>query len=201
MDNIIIYPTHHLMKSDEIIKIIESEKPDLIGVELCLLRYNLWVLNPMLPKTPSETDNTSLLGKISLSLNKKAEENKQDFGNDMITAAKYALEHKIPLTLIDMSISKTRELLELIPEKEKQGLLNELAKFEQVTEIKTNFNEDILLAELRRQYPIAYEFLVEERNLYMYSRILRAANKFPGKKMLVFIGRGHQKEIQRMLDE
>lgn len=196
--NLKIIGTDHLMKREKIIRIIESENPEIIGVELCEPRLNLLVLNTQQPVLQNE----SVLGKISQEIKKKAEEENLQYGSDMITASKYALENKIPLSLLDRSIVEINNSMQKIPKEEQQGFLSELAKFQEKTlkEQTENIDEDKVIEELKTKYPMAYEILIVSRDLFIAYRIQRLLIKFPDKKILVFLGKCHVNSINKLLE-
>ena len=89
MNNLKIIGTHHLMKESEIIDIIKKENPDIIGVELDQIRLDA-LTNPI-----EQVKNESLLGKIVEGLKQATEKQNMNYGQDMITASKYAIDNKI----------------------------------------------------------------------------------------------------------
>jgi len=188
--NVKIIGTTHLMNREEIESILKLEKPDVIGVELCNTRLNMMVINK--PQELKQDD--SLIGKIANAVKKKADEQKIEYGSDMITASHYALDNKIPLVLCDMDILVIRELMEKIPENEKIGFLTELSNFEQQS-LSKEVNEEETLKQLKSKYPIAFEFLITLRNKEIENNILKSILKYPKKNILIFLGKGHVKEI------
>ncbi len=193
MRNIILVSTTHLTPKEEIIKIIKKEKPDIIGVELCKTRLDIMVLNQT--QKASSTDE-SLVGKISNAIKKKAKEEKVEYGSDMISASRYALDNKIPLLLLDRDAVEINYLMNKIPQNEQQGFMNELARFqEQTLKEATKMKDTEILNNLKTNYPIAFELLVTSRELIILTNILMAKLKNPKKKILVFLGKGHVKSI------
>ena len=201
--NIKIIGTNHLMSKEKIYKIAKSESPDVIGVELCNTRLNLMVLNPIVEKTidkiPEEKkEPEGIIDKISRAIKKKAEEQNLQYGSDMINASKYALENKIPLVCIDKDIYEIKALMEKIPQNELAGFMKELAEFEN-KQLTDKVDIDKTLNELKTKYPISYEFLITIRELYIQNKILKTILKYPNKKILIFVGKGHKKTIEGAL--
>jgi pheromone shutdown protein TraB len=190
-----IVGTTHLTLKEEIIKIIEEFKPDIIGVELCKTRLNALVLNPV--KQEVKEDN-SLIGKISSAIKKKAEENKVEYGSDMINASKYALENNIRLELVDKDVNEIRTLMNLIPQNEMMGFMNELAKFEN-DNLNREVNEKEVLNELKTKYPVSFEFLITSRELFILNNILKLQLNNSNKRILIFLGKGHVNSIMEGL--
>ena len=203
-----IIGTDHLMSKEEIYKIIELEKPDVIGVELCNIRLQLMVINPMIEKAidkipeekPEEQkEDNSLIGKITSAVKKKAEEQNLNYGSDMINASKYALENKLPLICIDKDINEIRNLMEKIPQNELAGFMQELQEFEQ-QQLTNEVDADKVLNQLKTKYPVSYEFLITIRELNIENNILKTIIKYPNKKILIFVGKGHQKKIEENIN-
>ena len=131
------------------------------------------------------------------------------YGSDQINACLYAKEKNIPLEFVDLDIMKTKELMDNIPENEKNGFLTELLEFEKKT-IKENtaeitkegFDEEKMLLEMKAKFPIAFEFLVNMRNLVIINNILKLERKWGrGAIILVLLGKGHVKVVEGALNE
>ena len=200
MTDIKIIGTNHLMSKEEIYSIIKKENPNVIGVELCETRFNLMVL-PILNKEEKEEkpkEDNSLIGKISNVIRDKAKEENVQYGSDQINACIYAKENKIPLEFVDLDITKTKELMDKIPISEQQGFMKELLEFQKKTlkEVTENIDSDKILLELKEKFPIAFEFLINYRNLFILNKILKLERKYPYGKILIFLGKGHEKIIE-----
>jgi len=204
-----IIGTNHLMSKEEIYEIIKKENPEVIGVELCLTRFNLIVIPKLIgiennTQASEKRKDDTLIGKIADKLNEKSKKSNLEYGSDMITASIYAKENKIPLELLDMDINKIKELLEKIPEKEKNGFLEELQKFEKMSmqEVKDQQTEEKVnetINKLKKDYPVSYEFLITMRELIISNNILKTINKYPSKNILILLGMGHVKSIEEHL--
>ena len=199
--------TNHLMKKEEIYDIIQKENPDVIGVELCNTRFNSMVLPILNPDENyfehKEQKDDTLVGKISDALKEKAEEGNLQYGSDMINASLYAKEKNILLEFLDLDISRIKELMEKTPDKEKQGFMEELVKFENISikEVQDNLNPDDTLNELKTNYPISFEFLITIRDLFISKNILKLKIKYPKKKILILLGEGHINSIKKEIEE
>ena len=123
------------------------------------------------------------------------------YGSDQINACLYAVENNIPLEFIDLNIYKTKELMEMIPKEEQEGFLKELAEFEKKTlkEQAENIDEEKVLSELKKRFPIAFEFLVNYRNLVIINNLLKLERKFPDEKIVCLLGKGHVKIVEDAL--
>ena len=187
------------MSKEEIYKLLDNEKPKIIGVELCETRYKLMVtptLDGLKIETPKEDD--SLLGKISNAIKKKAEKENMQYGSDQINACIYANENNIPLEFVDLDITKTKELMEKIPKEEQEGFMREILEFQNksIKETMKDIDLEKILKELKTKYPIAFEFLINLRNLFILNKILKLERKYPNKKIVILLGKGHEKIIE-----
>lgn len=199
MDNIRIFGTHHLMSKEDIYDLLDKEKPEVIGVELCETRYKLMVtptLDGFKIENPKEDD--SLLGKISNVIKKKAEKENFQYGSDQINACIYASEKNIPLEFVDLDIMKTKELMEKLPKEEQEGFMKEMLEFQNrsIEETIKNIDVEKYLIELKTKYPIAFEFLINLRNIFILNKILKLKIKYPDKKIVIVLGKGHEKIIE-----
>jgi len=203
MVDIKIIGTNHLMEKKEIYSIIKKERPDVIGVELCETRYNLMVL-PLINKEEQEDkdkEDNSLIGKISKIIKAKAKKENLQYGSDQINACIYAVKNKIPLEFVDLDIAKTKELMDKIPKEEQEGFMEEMLEFQKKTlkEVTENIDTDKTLRELKMKFPIAFEFLINLRNLFILNKILKIERKYPYGKILIFLGKGHEEIIKKGL--
>jgi pheromone shutdown protein TraB len=204
-----IVGTNHLDSKEMIEDIIKKEKPDILGVELCELRVNAILNEDKITLSNSgevrkgmgdmSVKANNLLDKITNSIKKKAEEQKMDYGSDQKSVLRYANKNNIPLVLVDMPILKIQELFNKIPKSEQEGFTKELMEFESQGQIDKEVNEEEVLVNLKTRYPIAFEFLINMRNLYISNQIIKCINKNPDKKILVFVGKSHREQIERML--
>jgi len=198
--NIKIVGCTHLWKKEQILSEIESFSPDIIGVELCKTRFDLLV-QPKLEKQEFK-EGVGLIDKISKAILEKSKNEGINYAEDQITASRYALENKIPLALLDRDIMETKRLMELLPQNEMQGFLTELMNFESKTlgEQTKNLNEVEVLNQLRTKYPVAFEFLVTSRDLFIAFKILKLMKDHQQKRVICFLGKGHTEGIKNLLD-
>jgi len=197
-----IYGTDHLMSKEAIEGIIKDENPDVIAVELCETRFELMVrplLDNYLDEKPKE--DQSLIGKISNIIKKKADEENLQYGSDQINTCLYAKANGIQLEFVDLDIMKTKELMEKIPPEETKGFMQELVKFQSQTLKEQTKNIDVnqILKEMKVKFPIAFEFLINMRNLVIINNLLKLERNYPNKKILCFLGKGHEKIVEDAL--
>ncbi|MFW5895560.1 MAG: hypothetical protein ACOCT9_02330 [archaeon] len=190
--------TNHLMSKETIEERIKEENPDVIGVELCEARAKAFIE----PLGSSEKKLNSLLSNITEKIREKAQKQNLDYGSDMKTALNYALDNDLDYIFVDMPIQKIQELFMKIPQEEQIGFQKEIQEFE------ANFdkidmgkiNTQKVLMDLKNKYPIAFEFLINMRNLYITNQILKAKEKYKDKKILIFLGKGHIEQVEKMLE-
>ncbi|MEA3414060.1 MAG: hypothetical protein U9Q99_00845, partial [Nanoarchaeota archaeon] len=181
--------TNHLMSKEAIEGIIKDEAPDIICLELCNFREDA-ILNQI----KEETKETTLLGKITSKIKEKAEKQGMNYGSDQKTALRYAKNENLQYFLVDMPILKIQELFSKIPEKEQLGFASELKEFE--NESIKEVSEEEVLNQLKQRYPTAFEFLINMRNLYISKELMKVMRDNPNKRILVFLGKGHVKQIE-----
>ena len=202
-----IIGTNHLITKEKIYEMIKKENPEVIGVELCDTRFNLMVLPLLNPEEESfkidQPKDETLIGKISNSIKRKAEEEDLQYGSDMINASIYAKENNIPLEFIDLDITKIKALMEITPDEEKKGFIEELTKFESMSmkEVNDTSNYNDTLIELKTNYAISFEFLITMRELFIVKNIFKLEHKYPGKKILILIGEGHLDSVMKEMEE
>ena len=192
-----LIPTNHLMSKAAIEGILKDEGPEVIGIELCEFR-EASILDNQEIENIKENKNEGLLGKITSKINQKAKEQNLDYGSDMKTALKYSIENNIPRVLVDMPILKIQELFSKIPKEEQKGFAKELTEFESES-LNKKVNEEEVLTQLKKRYPIAFEFLVNMRNLYIANQILKAEKEYPGKRIIIILGSAHVQQVSKLI--
>jgi len=196
-----IIGTHHFQEEKEIRKHIESFKPEIILLELCNGRITL-INNPNL----KQRERFSILGLIVKAIKKKAKKEGKEYGSDLKAAYKIAKEKKIPVGLIDRPIVETKELFKAIPITEKLKLINELRRFSSsnidlqsiLNEIDNIDTEDVLYTVKQKCQNLFY-YLVTSRDEYMISKIKAYLYDHPDKRILIFVGKGHEKTIKNSI--
>lgn len=184
--------TTHFMNKEEIYKILDENKPEIIAVELCERRLGL---------KPLGLDENSLIMKIGKSTKDKAEKENIQHGSDMTNAILYANENKIQVGLIDRDIVETAKLMEKIPEKELTLFLKEITNLENknIQAEADNFKAEEEIGKLKNNYPVAYEFLVSSRDLTLANNLLRLEKNNPNKKIVALIGKGHLQKVEELI--
>lgn len=188
-----IIGTTHLDSKESIEGIIKDFNPDVIGVELCETRFKA-----LTGQVPVGKGDNSLIDNITTSIKEKAEQEGLDYGADMKTAMFYALNNNVPLLLVDKDILKIKEELLKIPVEEQLFLQQELIKF-QTENINQQVNEEEVLKNMKEKIPTMFKVIVEGRNEYIANKIKEVIAKYPEKNIIIFLGKGHSKEIERLI--
>jgi len=212
---VILIGTVHISKEsvEEVREIIEKEKPDVVGVELCKGRFQAL-------KNVKKWEDTNILdiikqGKIFLFLINLLLSNYQKRlgdkfgvkpGSEFIEAINVAEKENIKIALIDRDIQTTlkrawykmklKEKLKLMfgvflgffEEEEEEDIIEKLQDKDIVNE---------LLNELSKEIPSVKETLIDERDRYIALKILQS----DAKKFVAVIGRGHMDGVIRSLKE
>jgi len=194
-----IVGTHHFLEPNKIKEIIDDYNPDITLVELCNGRITL-IENPEL----EIQERFSILGWIVKSIRKKAELEGKEYGSDMVTAYKYSKEKNIPVGLIDRPVVETKVLMKAIPFSEKLMLLKELKKFKSkeitldkiIGEVENSNTEEIINM-IKSKAPNLHYYLIQSRDEYMINKIKGYLYDHPDKKILIFVGKGHQDKIEK----
>jgi len=212
---VILIGTVHISKEsvEEVREIIEKEKPDVVGVELCESRFEAL-------KNVKKWEDTNILdiikqGKIFLFLINLLLSNYQKRlgdkfgvkpGSEFIEAINVAEKENIKIALIDRNIQTTlKRAWNMMKFKEKMKLIFGifLGFFEEEEEediIEKLQDKDIvneLLNELSKEIPSVKETLIDERDRYIALKILQS----DAKKLVAVIGRGHMDGVKRALKE
>jgi len=197
-----IIGTHHFIKEAEIKKHIEDFNPDIVGIELCKQRIYT------IEHPGEEKPKFSLLGVIAKAIKKKGEKEGVNYGGDMIAAHKIAKQRNLQIELIDRPIVETQALFKAIPMKEKIEFIKQLIKFSskkiQIQDILNEVNSDEkikeVLEKLKEVCPVTLYFLINSRDEYMINKIKSIILDNPEKRILIFVGKGHQKKIEEKLN-
>ncbi len=214
---ILLVGTAHISEESvkEVELVLESEKPDVVGVELDVSRFHQLKYG----RRWSETNvgeiirsgktylfllNLLLAGmqrKIGASVGVKP-------GAEMLAAIRLAEKHSIPAVLLDRDVQVTmRRAFRLmgLGEKIRTGLEiisgffgeKEPVTKELIEEMKGKDLMGKLMEELSEKAPTIKKVLVDERDEFIAQQILRS----PGKKILAVVGAGHVEGIKRHLAE
>lgn len=200
----LIGTAHILNLSQVLIKIFDEKQPDMICIELDSKRYNVLINRDLQTKN---RDTPALYKFLAWFQEKLAREYGVTAGDEMITAIKYAEEHDIPFSMIDMDAQLlfTRMLKSMsILEKIRlifSGLLSLLIGKKQVEKeldyIEENFND--FLQEVNKKYPTIKKVLIDERNEFMAKKLIELSKEY--QDIIAIVGEGHIPGISSILRE
>ncbi|MBU0635640.1 TraB/GumN family protein [Candidatus Micrarchaeota archaeon] len=213
---IILIGTAHISQAsaDLVKETIETEKPQVVGIELDIQRFKQ-LQNPR-KWQQTNVKNVIQEGKTYLLLlnifltnlqRRFGESVNVRPGQEMIIAAQLASKQKIPIALLDRNIEVTmKRAFSLTPLKEKikiffylvSGLFGgdkEELTPEIVEKLKQSDMVTQLIQELGRKAPTVKKVLVDERDAFIASQIL----KNPAKKLVCVVGAGHLNGIKELL--
>lgn len=214
---IVLLGTAHISK--ESVKLveetIESEMPDVVGVELDKDRLNQllsgkkWQETNIIEIVRSGQTYLFLLNIFLSNMQKQIGKTVGvKPGSEMLAAMKKSGEIKKPIQLLDRDIRITlKRAFYLMTLKEKlklgTGLIGglfgkgEVIDEKKIEELKQEDLINKLMKELGTQMPSIKQVLVDERDEYIAEMIRRS----PGKKILAVVGAGHLSGIEKILKE
>ncbi|MCJ7570478.1 MAG: TraB/GumN family protein [Candidatus Thermoplasmatota archaeon] len=218
-DNIVLIGTAHISQEsvEEVKKVIEEYKPDIVAVELCQRRYDSITKKQEWENTPIDKllkgDNAYLLlaqtflGSIQRKLGK---EYGVEPGSEMIAAIDEAKKHNLKVALIDRDISITlkrawkkmglREKFRLTWEFLKAILGYDEEELEEL-DLKKLMDQDVissLMEEFGEIAPSVTTVLIHERDKYIAKKILDESKKG---KVVAVVGAGHLNGIKEHLEK
>ena len=201
--NIILVGTAHISKDsvEEVKKIIQEEKPDIVAIELCERRYKAitekekWENTPVKNLLKSNNAYLMLSQTFLSSIQRKlGKDHGVEPGSEMIAAMKEAEKEKIDVALVDRDITISWEFMKAIigfDEEEIEELdLEELMDQDMIS---------TLMEEFGKIAPSVSTVLIKERDQYLAKRILEESQN--GKKIVAVIGAGHLQGIQKYLQQ
>ncbi len=217
-NNIILIGTAHISKEsvDEVKKVIEDNKPDIVAVELCQKRYDAITKKQEWENTPInkllKSGNVYLLlaqtflGSIQRRLGK---EYGIEPGSEMVAAINEAKKQNLKVALVDRDISITlkrawkkmglREKFRLIWEFLKAMVGYDEEELEEF-DLKKIMDQDVIstmMEEFGQIAPSVTTVLIYERDKYIAKKILDESKKG---KVVAVVGAGHLKGIQEQIN-
>lgn len=201
---VIIGTAHVSQKSvEEVVEIIERERPEAVAVELCPRRYSALIgkreeisVREVLRKGDFLLIFLQLL--LGYFQKKVGEKTGVKPGEEMLAAVRKAQEVGADVVLIDRDIAITfRRLWDKMSFFEKlKFLYNVLRGFTDRVEVDEMLREDVvevLVREFRKISPKAAEVLIDERDAFMAFNLKKALERY--NRVVAVVGAGHKKGI------
>ena len=218
----IVIGTSHISRESValITKTIEEKKPDFIAVELDAKRLHALLSKQKGSIRIRDAFRVGFKGFLfaligSLVQQKLGKIVGLEPGSDMLQAVRLAQKHQISLLLIDQDIEVTlRRFSQAFSWKEKWRLAGDMLRgllFPKAEMKRYGLNEldlrkvpphelvDKLIGQLKERYPSLYRVLIAERNAYMIRKLRHVAAEKPEACIIVVVGAGHQREMEKWL--
>lgn len=218
-DDIILVGTAHISKDsvEEVKKVIEKYKPDIVAVELCKRRHEAitkkdqWENTPITSLLKSNNAYLMLAQTFLSSIQRRlGKEYGVEPGSEMIAALNEAKKRNLKVALIDRDISITlkrawkkmgiREKFRLTWEFFKAILGYDEEELEEL-DLKELMNQDVIssmMEEFGEIAPSASTVLIHERDEYIAKKILDESKKG---KVVAVVGAGHIQGIKKHLEK
>jgi pheromone shutdown-related protein TraB len=221
--NLIIIGTSHIAKQSlkEVESVIESEKPEIIAIELDKNRYYALTHKVKSKLSFSDIRRLGIKGFLFILIGgfvqrKLGKIVNVEPGSDMLAAIKIAKKHNISdMHLIDQDIEITarklskaftiKEIWHIIIDTIKGTLFKKselkklgLANFD-LSKVPADELIEMLTDKFKDRYPNIYNVLVKERNELMAERLSRLMDNNPDKTIVAIIGAGHKEGIMRLI--
>ena len=213
---ILLVGTAHISRqsADLVKEVIDQEAPDTVCIELDEKRYAA-LANPQqwenldLKQIIRKKQLSTLLVNLVLASYQKKLGGKLGIqpGTELLTAAKTAEAHEIPVELCDRDVRITlrRAWKATFWWKKFYMLATLLASLfddteldeEKLAELRRNDVLSELMNEIGTALPAAKEALIDERDIFMAEKIKQAA----GKRIVAVVGAGHMEGIRRIFPE
>lgn len=213
---IILIGTAHISKKsvDEVKNTIESERPDVVCVELCKQRYDIlndkekWKNTDIIKIIKEKKTSLFLVNLILSNFQRRLGEDVGVLpGAEMVEAMNTAKNLNIPIELADRDISITmKRAYRKMSAFEKYKFLSlilltlffsEKLKPEEIEQLKNKDVMSQMMDELSFAFPNIKNVLIDERDYYLSNKILNAR----GNKIVAVVGSGHLAGIKRNIEK
>jgi len=214
--NLVFLGTSHIAKQslDEVKNAIETEKPDMVALELDHKRLHA-LMQKQRRLEIGMIRKVGIKGFIFLLIGAWAEKKLGKLvgvapGSEMRQALKIARKKDIRVALVDQDIEITlKRLSHELTWKEKWNFVKDVAKafFSSKKEIDFDLRTvpdkktiKKLVDKLRERYPNVYKVLIEERNIAIANNLRKIIGHNTDKKILVILGAGHIEDVVKLLE-
>lgn len=223
IDNIILLGTSHVAKKSarEIQEVIEEYNPEVVGIELDINRLKS-LLSSSNEKN-SKKNSYKMLREIGLSgylfaiiagyvQQKIGKSLGIQPGIDMKTAYLKARERNTPVSLIDINIKVTLKKMSRLSFFKKMNMFFSLffKSFKKEYRNKLNFDVkkgvpdektiEFAMKLFKKEVPLLYKILIEDRNIYMSRKLLELKEKHNG-YILAVVGAGHLEGMKEYIQK
>ena len=216
--NLVFLGTSHIAKQslDEVKKLIEKEKPDILALELDRKRLNALMSNEKRKIEMKNIRSIGLKGFLFSLFGAWAERKLGRLvgvepGSEMRQAVTIARKKDIKIALVDQDIETTlRNLSNSLSWKEKMNFIADIAKALFLKSEKVEFDLSTvpskkiikkLTGRLKERYPNLHKTLIEDRNEVIAGNIKKLMDFEPDKKILVILGAGHIDDVFNLVKE
>lgn len=214
-----IVGTGHIFEKSvkKVKKKIEEEKPDLVALELDRERFYGLQKRFLYEREEKKKSFWSSLGRggsfplLAFFLERIQEKLSKlgvKPGSEMLQALESAKKEGSEVVLIDRNVRITLNHLINIPLKEKIKWLGirKVGRYKELLDNKVEnlLNEimvDKILANLEKDLPQTYNFLVKERDKFMAYNLFQIQRQRPQAKILAIVGLGHKKGLLSYLSK
>ena len=215
---LIIIGSSHIAKESlkEVERILHTEKPDIVALELDKARLRS-LLDPQERKIQfSAIRHVGFKGFLFSVFGAWAEKKLGKVvgvspGSEMLKAVEIAKKEKMKIALIDQPIEITlRKFSKALTWKEKWNFVKDffkvlVGKKQPITfDLSTVPDSEIIekmLEEVKISYPNIYKVLIEDRNEVMAYHLKRLQRLHPDEKIVAIVGAGHKKGIEALMRE
>ncbi len=213
--NLIVVGTSHIARQslDEVSRIIEDVKPEIVAVELDKRRLEALLSGET--RKPSLRDikvigfNGYLFAVLGAWAQKKLGQQVGVIpGEEMKTAVKLAKKHGLKIAIIDENIEVIlKKLSKEISWREKWNFVVDIFKgifgLEKMEFDLSKVPEEKIISKMiekiKKRYPNIYKVLIYDRNNLMAKRLGELMEKNPDKKIFAVVGAGHVEGISEIL--
>jgi len=220
--NLVLVGTSHIAEQSlrEVKFAIESEKPDILALELDKKRFYALTEGAKRKVRVADIKRIGIKGFLFNLIGAWIEEKLGKIvgvkpGSEMLEAIKLAKQNKIKIELIDQDIEVTlRRISNALTWKERFNFIIDIIKgiFFRKSELKKLGLQKLDLTKvppkklikkmidiMKERYPGLYLVLVEERNKIMAANLKAIMDIHPDKKIVAVIGAGHEEELLNLI--
>ncbi len=189
--------------------VLDEKNPDVICVELDTQRYQTLLLRERDPERyRQKTENLPTIYRLLARFQERmAREYGVHAGSEMFTAIQYAQTHGLPIEFIDMnaqrlfqSMMRSMSLMERL-----RLIISGLTSFfvskkrveKEIERYEQNFES--MLEEVGEKLPTIKHTLIDQRNEYMISRLVKVDEEY--EQVVACVGDGHILGLSELLDD